>query len=600
MVDQHSVPEVPPAKSQRGWQPLRRLGIRQKILWGYGLILGIAVGGTVLGLVMSDFYQNRAQELRDDAIEEVALSNQLQITLLHIAWHQMELLHTLETDPEHFAESIAYFQTELAEVEEVWSTFKTSYEDIATDESDKELQVFQEMAEQYERSIQPYLEQANRLVQIATDQSEQLNNTVRQQLTDWIDSPESRAIEGFLDLLEEFEEIANEELAEYETELALATTLRTQIITGSIVLSILLAILLAYFISRSITKPLLKTTDVARTVTENSNFELQVPITAQDEVGQLGDSLNKLIVKVKQLLDEQKAATEEQLIQAEKMASLGRMLAGVAHEISNPVNFIYGNLVSADNYIKDLFRLLDTYQAQVPNPPIAVQEEIDAIELDFVAEDLPKLLQSIKVGAERTRQIVLSLRDFSRVDESEVHPVDLPACLDSTLLILNNPIKQGVNIVRNYREVPKPEGYAGLLYQVFMNLLSNALDALGDVDPATKPADWQPTIEISLTQPDNTQVEIQIVDNGPGIAAEHVDQIFQAFYTTKPRGVGTGLGLAISHQIVVEKHGGELQCQTQIGAGTTFNIRLPLRLQPPPMTAIQPPSASVLSHSPSA
>lgn len=580
MTEQHSGPTATQVGSSGRWQPLRHLGIRQKLLWGYGLVLGIAIGGTILGLVISDFYQQRARALRDDAVEEVALSNRLQIALLHVAWHQMELLHALEHDSGHFAESLGYFQEELAEVSEVWSEFKSSYEETAADEADAELQIFQAMDEQYERSIRAYLDQANQFAETAAAQSDQLNDTVRQQLTNWINSPESRAVEGFLELLEQFKGTVYEELAEYEAKLLLANTVRTQVITSSITVSIVLAIILAYFISRSITKPLIETTKIAYLVTENSDFDLQVPITSQDEIGQLGDSLNKLIIKVKQLLHEQRVTTEEQLIQAEKMASLGRMLAGVAHEISNPVNFIYGNLVAADNYIQDLFTLLDTYQEQIPNPPKAVQDEIEAIELDFVTEDLPKLLQSIKLGAERTRQIVLSLRDFSRVDESEFHLVDLPACLDSTLLILNNRIKKGVEIVRHYGDVPKPEGYTGLLYQVFMNLLSNALDALEEVDPATKPADWQPTIQINLNQPDTSHVQIQIIDNGTGIATEDVNKIFEAFYTTKPRGVGTGLGLAISHQIVTEKHGGELQCQTQLGQGTTFNIRLPLHLKP--------------------
>ncbi len=486
MTGQHSGPKATLGGSSGRWRPLRHLGIRQKLLWGYGLVLGIAIGGTVLGLVVSDFYQQRARTLRDDAVEEVALSNQLQIALLHVAWHQMELLHVLEHDARHFAESLGYFQEELTQVSEVWSNFKSSYEDIAAGESDEELQIFQAMDEQYERSIRAYLDQASLFAETATAQSDQLNDTVRQTLTNWINSPESRAVEGFLELLEEFKVTVDEELLQYETELILATTLRTQIIAGSITISILLAIILAYFISRSITKPLIETKKVAYLVTEHSNFDLQVSIASHDEIGQLGDSLNKLITKVKQLLHEQRAATEEQLIQAEKMASLGRMLAGVAHEISNPVNFIYGNLVAADNYIQDLFTLLDTYQEYIPNPPKAVQDEIETIELDFVTEDLPKLLQSIKIGAERTRQIVLSLRDFSRVDESESHLVDLPACLDSTLLILNNRIKKGVEIVRQYGDVPKPEGYTGLLYQVFMNLLSNALDALEEVAPATR------------------------------------------------------------------------------------------------------------------
>lgn len=276
---------------------------------------------------------------------------------------------------------------------------------------------------------------------------------------------------------------------------------------------------------------------------------------------------------------------QSQLIQTEKLSSLGQLVAGVAHEINNPVNFIYGNLRYADEYIQDLLELLDVYQQQYPNPTPEVQAKAEDIELEFLVEDLPKILASMNVGAERIRQIVLSLRVFSRLDEAEMKSVDIHDGLDSTLLILQHRLKARpdhpvIEVIKEYGDLPLVECYAGQLNQVFMNILSNAIDALDSYNQQRSAQDIHnhpSRIKIctEVLQPD--RVTVRIADNGPGMTEKVKQRLFEPFFTTKPVGQGTGLGLSISYQIVVEKHKGALWCVSAPGLGTEFWIEIPLR-----------------------
>jgi PAS domain S-box-containing protein len=274
--------------------------------------------------------------------------------------------------------------------------------------------------------------------------------------------------------------------------------------------------------------------------------------------------------------------TQTQLIQAEKMSALGSMVAGIAHEINNPISFIYGNVAPAIEYIEDLLELVMLYQQHHNPPALAIQKHLENIDLDFLIEDLPKLLASIKMGAERIREIVKSLRNFSRLDEGEKKPVDIHEGIDNTLLILQHRIKaqsdrRAITVEKDYGTLPKIECYAGLMNQVFMNIISNAIDALEselNQNPETRS---EPVIRISTKiSPDNFLV-ISIADNGPGIPLEIQQRLFDPFFTTKPVGKGTGLGLSISYSIV-EKHRGQLKCISEIGQGTEFIIQIPLQV----------------------
>ncbi|MDJ1176730.1 PAS domain S-box protein [Roseofilum capinflatum] len=267
--------------------------------------------------------------------------------------------------------------------------------------------------------------------------------------------------------------------------------------------------------------------------------------------------------------------TQAQLIQSEKLSSLGQMVAGVAHEINNPVNFIYGNLVPARDYTADILGLLQLYQETYPEPAELIEEEIEAIDLEFISDDLPRLLDSMQVGAERIREIVLSLRNFSRLDEAEMKKVDLHEGIDSTLMILQNRLKAkgdrpGVEVSKNYGQLPKINCYPGQLNQVFMNLLSNAIDALEEHSIP------EPKITITTELINNNQAIIRLADNGPGVPEKVRQRLFDPFFTTKPVGKGTGLGLAISYQIIVEKHQGQLSCISEVGQGATFMIQIPV------------------------
>lgn len=280
--------------------------------------------------------------------------------------------------------------------------------------------------------------------------------------------------------------------------------------------------------------------------------------------------------------------TQMQLVQQEKMSSLGQLVAGVAHEINNPVNFINGNITFANDYVKGLLELLVLYQETYPNPTDRLREKADAIDLNFLTEDLPRLLSSMRMGAERIRQIVLSLRNFSRHDEAEMKPVDIHEGIDNTLLILKNRLKLTlanfeIQVIKEYGILPPVECYAGQLNQVFMNVLSNAIDALDETpNPAITISTYLMNGEQnhSLEPSHRSQVDsvvVRIQDNGSGMSETTQQKLFNPFFTTKPIGKGTGLGLSISYQIVVDKHGGILKCSSEIGQGSEFRIQIPVR-----------------------
>ncbi|MEP6517368.1 sensor histidine kinase [Microcoleus vaginatus] len=278
--------------------------------------------------------------------------------------------------------------------------------------------------------------------------------------------------------------------------------------------------------------------------------------------------------------------TQAQLIQTAKMSSLGQVVAGIAHEINNPVNFIYGNISHVSDYIQDLLHLLHLYQQQYTPPCSEIQTEIEAIDLEFLIADLPAILASMKGGVDRIQKVVLSLRNFSRLDEAHIKPVDIHEGIKSSLMILQNRLhtraaRPEIQVIEDYSALPLVECYAAEVNQVFINILSNAIDALKEYNKQRSLEDIRAcplaiTIRTFLLE-EQSRVVIQILDNGPGMTAEVKDRIFEPFFTTKPVGEGTGLGLYISYQIVQEKHGGALKCFSEVGQGTEFWIEIPIR-----------------------
>ncbi len=301
----------------------------------------------------------------------------------------------------------------------------------------------------------------------------------------------------------------------------------------------------------------------------------QLEQRVEERTAQLSESLHQL------------QQAQIQLIQSEKMSSLGELVAGVAHEINNPVGFIAGNISMAVEYTEDLFTHLKLYQKEFTELSEEIKTHAEEIDLDYLMEDLPHLLASMESGIERIRNISLSLRNFSRSDSNTCTDMDVHEGLESTLMILRHRLKANeqrpeIQINKNYGDIPILHCYAGPLNQVFMNLIANAIDALDEQNEKEKKTYDQIRAcpnEITLTTKmvGSGQVEIKISDNGPGIPESKIEEIFAPFVTTKPLGKGTGLGLSISRSIVVEKHHGSLQCYSESGKGTEFVIQIPVK-----------------------
>jgi signal transduction histidine kinase len=308
---------------------------------------------------------------------------------------------------------------------------------------------------------------------------------------------------------------------------------------------------------------------------ENSNAELEVRV--EQRTVQLKTTLSEL------------QRTQAQVVQNEKMSSLGQLVAGIAHEINNPVNFIHGNITHLDEYTQNLLQMIYLYQQRHSSHDPEIQALAEEIDLEFLIEDLQKMLASMKMGTERIRNIVLSLRNFSRMDEAEFKAVDIHEGIESTLLILQHRLKDkpdrpAIEVIKDYSKLPQVECYPGQLNQVFMNILVNAIDALDELDikRTSQQIEENPSqVIIRTSVVDSQSIEIAIADNAQGMTESVQSRIFDPFFTTKPVGKGTGMGMAISYQIITEKHGGKLQCFSSLGQGTNFIIQVPIRQQAP-------------------
>jgi signal transduction histidine kinase len=316
--------------------------------------------------------------------------------------------------------------------------------------------------------------------------------------------------------------------------------------------------------------------------------EVLVRIQTQLTIQALQTQLQTQNQQLRQALDDLKKA-QSQLVQHEKMSGLGQLVAGFSHEINNPLSFIAGNLIPARAYIHDLLKLIQVYQQEYPDPTLRIQEVIDQVDLEFLISDLHNLLSSMETGAKRIRAIILSLRIFSRLDESDIKPVNIHIGIDSTLMLLQQRLRSRgkfpeIKVIKNYGNIPLITCYASQLNQVFLNLLNNAIDSLtlrhSKADPNQETADHQsPIIWISTQAISSETVEIRIKDNGLGVAEADQSHIFEPFYTTKSIGEGSGLGLSISYEIVVEKHRGQISCQSLPGQGAEFIVEIPMNLK---------------------
>ncbi len=569
------------------------LTIAKKIGYGYSLAVGIAFLGTTTGLIVGDYYQRKAQEQLRLIQNEFSLLKELESAIWQVQFHPQQLA-TVVGSPVWFKYETTKFLAKSKQLKEVM----VALNDLIENQSSQlvvQPEIFQEVLQNYRQTWDLYTQLMEKIWQeidpinllpedIPTAKQRVLaTNTAKEAIDIRIEfEKRSETLNQLIDRAKQQQTIADKELLRAET-------LRLRIIIGSMVLSVVIATGLAFYTSKAIAHPLKSLTETAQRVTTESNFDLQATVSTTDEVGLLAISLNQLIQWVGEYTQELKLAnqrvekrtteltqalqnlqqTQAQLIQTEKMSSLGQMVAGIAHEINNPVNFIHGNITPLQEYTQNIFDLLNLYQKLYPDSHPEIEDLMAEIDINYIIYDLPKTISSMEMGTDRIKNIVLSLRNFSRLDESKVKSADLHEGIDNTLLILTYKLKQGVEITKKYGDLPLVECYPAQLNQVFMNIIANAIDAMLESDTQPK------HIVIQTEKVAEDRVFVKIRDNGPGIPPEVKDKIFDPFFTTKPVGKGTGLGLSISYKII-QKHGGKIEVISQPGKGTEFAIALPV------------------------
>jgi two-component system, NtrC family, sensor kinase len=555
---------------------IRRLSIKQKIGYGYGLTISIALLGTALGLVVGDRYQEQAKQQMVHAYEQQRLLTHLQYQVVTARSHQQGLVS--EVDQSLWSESkIRNFLTQgqkvttlLTELHQFVLANEHSLVTIDESQIQKSLKI-QEIAQAASQDLIHF-----RIFNpgVLSEGMQPLEPVEKEQVLQKIAEIEV-ALEALYQELDQTLYAAQAQENAAKDTFNKAESLRWKITFLSMVLSVAIAAMLASYTSRAIARPIEWVTQVALRTTEQSNYKLRAPILTEDEAGLLAASLNQLIGRVEEQLQEIQQA-QTQLIQTEKMSSLGQLVAGIAHEINNPINFITGNIEHSNHYIQDLLEIVHLYQQEHPNPSPALQELIEDVDLEFVIADLTKMLSSMSSGSERIRQIVLSLRNFSRLDEAEKKRVDIHEGLESTLLLCNHRLYPNIEVITRYEELPQLECYPAQLNQVFMHLICNAIDALEMMEnKAIKVPRFTPQIIIQTQRPNERTIQVKISDNGPGMDAPIRHKIFDPFFTTKPPGQGTGLGLSIAYQ-VIEKHGGKIEVRSEPGRGSEFTITLPI------------------------
>ncbi|WP_264323982.1 sensor histidine kinase [Romeriopsis navalis] len=607
-------------------QRISSLTVGEKIGLGYAAALGLAVSGTIAGFGVGAHYQTTASAQAEQARNEVQLLHRLQSRVLQTRTHQQQLI-PLASNPEKFQDEYTHLLKHKDEIRSIWAELKTfvTASLASPNRTQPELPAFlatyDDVAPNYAKAVERRVTQISKLNLASPTEAKQAQ-TIMLKFTN---SDLAIQFDGISDDLVDLIDQAYQQLNLATNSQEDARKIAQRIIIASITLSVAIAILLAILTSRAIAKPIQALTDVARRSTEESNFNLQAVLAQNDEIGTLAQAFNQLIDSVRQLLDQQKQAnaqlenysqtleskvddrtqelnqktqelqqlleelqrTQVQMVQSEKMSALGQMVAGVAHEINNPVNFIHGNLAHVQEYAENLLTFMTLYQQFYPDPAPEIQAEAEELDMAFIQTDLPKILNSMKMGTARIRQIVLSLRNFSRMDESAFKAVDIHEGIDSTLLILQHRLKENaehpaIEVIRNYGDLPPVECYPGQLNQAFMNILANAIDAIDEmnVNRTYQTIKANPSqITVQTTVIGANQVKITISDNALGMPEIVREQIFDPFFTTKTVGKGTGMGMPISYQIVTEKHSGQLACDSIPGEGTEFVIQIPIQQQ---------------------
>jgi signal transduction histidine kinase len=600
--------------------------VRQKIGWGYAIVVGVTLLGTAIGVGI-DHANRREANLRTVEIATQQLQiERLQVQMLLVRAYTAELaIASLQSDDldgqltelhRQIETCLALLQRLPGAGDESAKMAKTMADDVSptimsqtrqaiadqvpislplnglrlpepvNDPSQSKIQALQAQWQDYETAIRDYDRRIESIIEpLETNTGLTIAGRAQllSELSKFIESSEYQVFSQSAYQLSEFSAQLDEINGWLVANTERADRLSLRIWLVSLCLSIAVTAGAIVYLSGIISYPLVCATSIARRITEESNYSLRLPKLSNDEIGTLSEAIGTLVQQVETDHQNIKDA-QTHLIQAEKMSSLGQMVAGVAHEINNPVNFIYGNLAHLESSVQDVIEVIDRYQATYPEPVDEIADLLEEVEFDYLREDIPKQISSMRMGAERIRQIVLSLRNFSRLDEAATKHVNLHDGIDSTLTLLAHRLKANIEIIKKYGEIPAIECCPAQLNQVWMNILTNAIDALEEVVERFDGALSSPKITIETLAQAQT-VTIKIRDNGAGISEDLLTNIFDPFFTTKPIGKGTGLGLSICFAII-ERHGGTMRVRSQLDIGTEFTFILPIALD---VTTIETP-----------
>lgn len=604
-IDKPTQPGLP--SRFRNW-PLGR-----KMVAVYGLAFAVTLTGIVTGFGISLQIKREAFAIQAEAIEDVEFVSFLKESLFKLLLYKQITINIPEA---HTKIMVEKSQGKIASLLEAHENFKRDWENFRASDELNELEETDGVTEteaklaviilkDHEAAINEYIEEMDELflqVSPSAIKAEQIP-FIQENLRQLDQSTFITDLESFIEKITALADATEEEKQAATELLQQASVNQVSIMLVSTLLSGLSGLGLVVALSHQVLLPLRTITKTTQQSVKNACYNLQIPVTSQDEVGTLAETFNDYAQFVRRILTQQKDTNQQlqkmlkdlccaqaQMIQTEKMSSLGQLIAGIAHEINNPVTFIYSNLTYVRKYTQNLLGLIHLYQRHYPHPVPEIQNRVEDIDLEFIQEDLPKTLTSMKVGSDRIGGIVRSLRNFSHKNDAELKPTDIHQGLDDTLVILQHRLKAlsnhpKIHVIRDYAMLPMVECYGGLLNQVFMNVISNAIDALEE-DMAKHPYEENlenpSTITLRTSLVDTPSIEkewvqIEISDNGPGVPKDIQKSIFDPFFTTKPIGKGSGIGLSISYQIITERHGGKLECLSMPGRGTRFAIQIPLK-----------------------